>query len=156
MKDIFDDLFTHNFEANRRILTVVRAHDNLPEKINDICSHLLLAHRIWLNRMCSEPPEDTLQPWDKVAVGKYIELNEKLLSDTLDKIQATGYEKDFDKIIYYSNSKGERFRNSIKEIFFHVLTHSAYHRGQINQMLRQNDVEPQVTDYIFYKRENQA
>ena len=57
-----------------------------------------------------------------------------------------------DKRIMYSNSKGNEFGNSIRDILFHIANHSSHHKGQIISALRQSGIEPIVTDYIFYKR----
>ena len=51
-----------------------------------------------------------------------------------------------------TNSKGETFSNKIKDILFHIINHSTYHRAQIATDLKQNGIEPINTDYIFYKR----
>jgi len=59
---------------------------------------------------------------------------------------------DSDQRREYHNSKGTAFENSIFEMLFQAVNHSTYHRGQINSLLRQNGIEPVVTDYIFYKR----
>jgi len=57
-----------------------------------------------------------------------------------------------EKMIVYSNSKGETFTNLVKDIIFHIINHSTYHRGQIAMEFRQSGLEPLNTDYIFYKR----
>ncbi len=60
--------------------------------------------------------------------------------------------EDLTRRVSYVNTKGEAYRNSVQEICMHLLLHSAYHRGQVAQLLRANGGEPAVTDYIFYKR----
>ena len=59
---------------------------------------------------------------------------------------------DLDKMIHYNNTKGEASVNSVRDILFHVINHSTYHRGQIATEFRQNGLDPLVTDYIYYKR----
>ncbi|MFW5759598.1 MAG: DinB family protein [Cyclobacteriaceae bacterium] len=54
--------------------------------------------------------------------------------------------------INYQNLKGEKFESSIREILFHIGNHFTHHRAQIMMYLRQNGIEPLITDYIFYKR----
>ncbi|QLH28398.1 MAG: hypothetical protein HWD63_02710 [Candidatus Parvibacillus calidus] len=39
----------------------------------------------------------------------------------------------------------------MKDIIFHIINHSTYHRGQIAMEFRQSGLEPLNTDYIFYK-----
>lgn len=40
----------------------------------------------------------------------------------------------------------------IQQILFHIANHFTHHRGQIISDLRQNGIEPRISDYIFYKR----
>ena len=60
--------------------------------------------------------------------------------------------EDFDKRIAYENSEGKQFINTFKDILFHVINHSTYHRGQIALEFRNNTIEPLASDYILYKR----
>lgn len=59
---------------------------------------------------------------------------------------------DLNETINYSNIKGQAFSNCIRDIFFHVINHSTYHRGQIATEFKQHGLELMVTDYIFYKQ----
>ena len=54
--------------------------------------------------------------------------------------------------ITYQNSKGKKFVNSVEEILFHISNHFTHHKGQIIADLRQNGIEPVITDYIYFKR----
>jgi uncharacterized damage-inducible protein DinB len=54
--------------------------------------------------------------------------------------------------INYRNSKGAMFGNITRDILFHIINHSTYHRAQIAFEFKQNNLEPIVSDYIFYKR----
>ncbi len=62
---------------------------------------------------------------------------------------------NLDNIIEYTNSKGIKFSNKIKDVLFHVINHSTYHRGQIATELKNCGIEPINTDYIFYKRKTE-
>lgn len=48
----------------------------------------------------------------------------------------------------YRNSKAERFSNTLSDLLTQVLTHGAYHRGQIAAEMRANGEEPVLTDFI--------
>lgn len=87
----------------------------------------------------------------------------KILNDEkLEEIENENYRKslelldskDLTEEISYENSKGEQYRNSVQEILIHIVNHSTYHRGQIAVEFRQKGIEPVVSDYIFYKRDN--
>ncbi|MFX3625357.1 MAG: DinB family protein [Ectobacillus sp.] len=66
------------------------------------------------------------------------------------------YEKinGFDKVAY-SNSAGEMFVNTAKELVQHIVNHGTYHRGNITAMLWQTGQRGASTDYIFYLRESE-
>ena len=55
-------------------------------------------------------------------------------------------------MVHYTNTNGQAFDNSVRDILFNVINHSTYHRGQIAREFREYGPEPLVTDYIFYKR----
>jgi uncharacterized damage-inducible protein DinB len=53
----------------------------------------------------------------------------------------------------YKNMKGDPFQDKVEDTLFHVVNHSAYHRGQITTMLREAGVEKVAsTDLIHYLR----
>jgi uncharacterized damage-inducible protein DinB len=54
--------------------------------------------------------------------------------------------------VNYSNSKGAHFQNSVRDVFYHIINHSSYHRAQIATLFKQGGLEPINTDYIFFKR----
>lgn len=60
---------------------------------------------------------------------------------------------DLGKVVSYVNSQGEHFNSKLVDILPHLFTHNHYHRGQINQILRQSGFEPVRVDYIVYVRE---
>ncbi|MCH7396746.1 hypothetical protein MM236_02050 [Belliella sp. DSM 107340] len=63
------------------------------------------------------------------------------------------YDKfDFNITADYSNSKGQKYSSSVRDILFHIINHSTYHRSQIASELKNQGIEPLITDYIFFKR----
>ena len=54
----------------------------------------------------------------------------------------------------YKNTKGNTFENSFSQVLFHIVNHGTHHRGQINLLLKREDLPTLVNDYIFYRREN--
>lgn len=56
--------------------------------------------------------------------------------------------------IGYKTSKGDAFQNTVKDILFHIINHSTYHRGQIAANCKEYGIEPLMSDYIFYKRDS--
>lgn len=62
-------------------------------------------------------------------------------------------DSDLDRVFEYKSYEGERFRNSVGDIFTQLFGHSWYHRGQIASLVRSMGGEPAVTDFVFWTRE---
>jgi uncharacterized damage-inducible protein DinB len=50
--------------------------------------------------------------------------------------------------VSYTNSKGERWRNSVTDVLTHVVLHSSYHCGQVATLLGRAGVAAAYSDYI--------
>ncbi len=146
MQDFFIDIFQYHHHFNQKLADLL-LENPLPglEKANSLFSHTINAHQIWNARIL-----------DKETLGVHqIHTLEycKLLDTTNFLDTATILDSmELETIISYQNSKGSSFENSVKDIVFHIANHFTHHKGQIIYLLRQNGVEPIVTDYIFYKR----
>lgn len=148
MKQFFIELFDYNHQCNLKLWKAfVENQDKVSEKAIKLFNHLLNAHQIWNSRI--------LQKEILTAVWEIHPLNE------LEKIDITNYNQSLeiikkmntDEVIYYTNTKGQKFSNNIRDILFHIINHSTYHRGQIASDFRQSGLEPIVTDFIVYKRQ---
>ena len=146
METFFHDLFSYNNHYNNKIIAVLNEN---PKIVSDKCmkllSHVLNAHRIWNYRI--QPGENPFERWETHLIHECHEINKKNHEDSfliLDRF-------DLNQTIQYSLSTGQSFNNSIREILFHAINHSTYHRGQIATEFRQMGLEPLLTDYIAYK-----
>ena len=119
--------------------------DSFNEKMISLLNHILNAQQVWNSRIIFE---DSFGVWQINPDEKLLENNQSNFENSF-KILS---ERNLDEIIVYRNSKGDEFQNSIREIFFHFINHSTYHRGQIAMLMKQAGLEPINTDYIFYKR----
>ena len=102
---------------------------------------------LWNNRI--EPKQATFGIWELHFVQDLKNIDQTNYEQTLQILDKF----DLNESINYSNSKGQAFSNSIRDILFHVINHSTYHRGQIATEFRIHELEPLVTDYIFYKQD---
>ena len=55
--------------------------------------------------------------------------------------------------VSYQNSKGESWSSRKDDILMHVITHSAYHRGQVAAIVRAAGSTPAYTDFIHSVRQ---
>ncbi len=149
MLDYFKLQFLYSHWANNEINKALSALAAPPEKAVRITSHVYAAQWLWLSRLGEDAPQ--LAVWPDLEVSSYPDHNDRGLQTWkkyLDRIMIS----DLDLSISYSNSKGEEFVNTPRDIITQVLLHSAYHRGQVNSILRESGCEPPLTDYIHYIR----
>ncbi len=147
MKQFFKELFEYGHHFNQKLGDIfIDSPDKTSEKSIRLFNHILNAHQIWNNRI--EPKQPPFGVWEIHPVQNLKNSNQANYEQTLQILDTV----DLDKTINYTNSRGQAFSNSVRDILFHVINHSTYHRGQIAADFRQNGLEPLVTDYIFYKR----
>ncbi len=147
MKSFLKELFEYNHHCNQQLADLFLANpEKTPEKSIELFSHILNAHRVWNNRI------DPLQPaygiWEVHPVQHFKSLDQINHEHTLFLLEKCTLSDN----VSYTTSKGTPFNNSTRDILFHVINHSTYHRGQIAMEFRRSGIEPLVTDYIFYKR----
>ncbi len=150
----FADLFAYEEWSTKRILSAVQAlspSQQLPAL--RLLSHLLRSQSVWLGR-AEETNDEALSTWstdDAPACAARIEGNARNWSAFLNTL-APG---DFNSEVTYTNTKGERYTSTLREIVTHVINHSTHHRAQIALLLRQAGETPPATDYIVYARESE-
>lgn len=147
MKNFFTELFEYNRNCNRQLIELFSAApDKLPGDAIRLLSHIVNAHHIWNHRIESRTPA--------VGVWELHSLPECSRMDADNHRHSLAILDNFepDARVSYSNTRGQAFSNSPRDMLFHVVNHSSYHRGQIARSLRENGIAPIPTDYIFYKR----
>lgn len=150
MKLFFKELFEYSHHFNQKLSDVfANSPDKTSEKAVKLFNHLLNAHQIWNNRIGLK--QSTWGVWELHDIQDLKNIDKTNYEQTLQILNRS----DLNEIISYSNSKGHAYSNSIRDILFHIINHSTYHRGQIATEFKQNGLEPLVVDYIFYKRLNE-
>ncbi len=139
-------LFEYNAACNRKLFEVIRQHEKrISEKSVQLLSHIVNAHQIWNSRILKR---EAVGVWDVRAL-------ESLSTQDEENHETTSLilsEKPVSEHVEYTNTKGNRYTNTVFEILFHVINHSTYHRAQIAADFRACGLEPVVTDYIMYSR----
>ncbi len=133
--------------ADEKMISVFDQQSVVPENASSLFSHVLNAQYIWACRILAKEPQ--FQVWEVHQPHTYSQIS-KTNFELLDQILKT---IDLGSKITYTNSRGERYTDVVKDILLHVFNHSTYHRGQIASMLKINAIQPPATDYIQLKRE---
>lgn len=146
MKAFFKDIFNYNNHINIKLVKLfIENSDKISERNIYLFSHSINAHHIWNSRILKT---NSVGVYDIHSIDECESMNENNYINTLKIIDNF----DLSDRIEYKNTNGSRFISTVQEILFHVSNHSSHHRGQIMTELRQNGIEPFISDYIFFKR----
>jgi uncharacterized damage-inducible protein DinB len=142
-------LLRYGMWANEETLRSLR-QGSQPAKSVRWMGHIIGAELLWLARMQGRPSE--LAVWPDLTVeqceARMRQLPQALNSALAELSQAP------ERPVTYTNSVGEAWTSTVEDILTHLVTHSAYHRGQIASDLRNAGQEPAYTDYIHAVRQN--
>jgi uncharacterized damage-inducible protein DinB len=131
---------------NEKLIRKFNELPQIPPKSASLFNHILAAHHIWNHRIIND--KATLSVWPDILNSEYLKIN----SGNYDLSLRILKEKDLEAIAHYTNTKGDSYSNSVKDILFHVVNHSNYHRAQIASNMKESGIDPIVSDYIFFKR----
>lgn len=142
----FLKLLEYNFWANDLFITRLLSQPKIPIKIVSQMSHLLGAHRIWLDRVGGRGSLPSA--WDEIETEYWEGINIELYNETSDLLKSIA----LNTTISYQNSQGQTYHNTLEEIIQHLLNHSTHHRAQVALLMRQHQMLPPQSDYIVYLR----
>jgi uncharacterized damage-inducible protein DinB len=148
--DHFTRLFAYDAWANQEVLAGLRAMAHPPARALKFIAHILASEWLWLERL--EQKEQTLPVWPEFTVEQCGNLATDLSRLWKSYLKASS-EADLAKSVGYQNSKGESWKSRKDDILMHVVTHSAYHRGQIAADMRSAGLAPAYTDFIHSVRQ---
>lgn len=136
--------------ANRETLASLRAAgEPLPRSLRWL-SHIVGAERLWICRLREE--KLVMAVWPELSLDQcaaWFDEIPQLWTEYLDALT----DARLDETISYTNSLGEPWTSRVGDVLDHVLTHSAYHRGQIASDVRAAGHEPAYTDFIHAVRQ---
>lgn len=147
-------MFIYNDWANHHALEALRAMDSPSVRASRVFGHLLIAEKTWLKRILYDQDTTGFNFWQEMSLSQYEMLvNEN--RETCAAFLSDCTEEKLDAKATYKNSKGIEYRTTYRDVLTHVLFHSAYHRGQVAIMMREDGGEPAYTDYIVFLREKE-
>jgi len=147
MAPFFKELFEYSHHFNQKSADLfIEKPELISEKSLKLYSHILNAHQIWNTRI--DPKEAPLAVWKIHPIQNFKPIDQSNYENSIFIIDNF----DLGETIIYTNSNGQIFKNSIRDILFHVVNHSTYHRGQLITELKENGLESFSSDYIAFKR----
>jgi uncharacterized damage-inducible protein DinB len=136
--------------ANHEAIASLRETDPPPPKALRFLAHVLAAERLWLGRLREDPAPVAVWPeHDLDACAEEAEAMAQAWRGFLDGAPPA----DLQRAVAYRNSKGEPWTSTVGDVLTHVVTHSAYHRGQVASELRAAGFTPAYTDFIHAVRQ---
>jgi len=146
------EMFRYDHWANRRVLEALRSAPEAQSALRTF-AHILAAERTWLDRMLRGLDATTGSDfWPSLTLAEC----ESLLKGIEEQYRTFLSELDADglrRVAEYRNSRGELYHTSFTDVLQHVVSHSAYHRGQVASAVRASGSTPPLVDYIVYVRE---
>ena len=147
MKSHYQELFAYNQSSNSIAANLIQTYlDILPENTYGLFAHMLNAQHVWNRRILEM--DEIYGVWEIHSPEELEKINQAEYELSLYILENKGLED----MITYKTSKGIRFTSSVKDILFHIINHSTYHRGQVMDHIRQVGGTAVSTDFIFYKR----
>jgi uncharacterized damage-inducible protein DinB len=116
-------------------------------------NHILVADRIWLERLRGTPPDGT--KLDQILFEDLAELTAARVALDRDILEmAESHDADsLGHDVVYRNSTGTEFRTPVAWVLSHMFNHQTHHRGQVHGLLCQTRVPPPSLDLIYFLRE---
>ena len=151
MKTYLSTHFEFEFQVNEQFIEAHYecGHDKIT-RIRELMCHIINVQHIWISRILNETQES--EDSDDLPFHSWAKLN----LDNQQQIRFILHHYDIDSAISYTNSDGEHKTKSLVQLLTHLLQHGAYHRGQINYLLRQHDLEPISCNWINFDMDNKS
>jgi len=143
-------LFAWDRWANREALASLQRSDPAPRQSLRYLAHIVAAERLWLARIEQEP--QPMVVWPDLSLAECGTELHKLAPLWEEYLAGLGPD-ELEQPVRYTNSKGEPWASRVEDILLHVVTHSAYHRGQIAADVRASGQTPAYTDFIHCVRQ---
>ncbi|HYG38123.1 MAG TPA: DinB family protein [Cytophagales bacterium] len=151
MKEYLIRLYKYNHWANERYFTLFKTLNVIPERIQLLLSHTIVAQKLWLSRIQGNP-DFSLHIWKTLPLNEVEQMAKENTTNWLNYLKSSD-EQEFSRILSYINFQKIPYETVISDIIIHTANHATYHRAQYAILLRQNNIDPPNTDFITYSRE---
>ncbi|MDA4122052.1 MAG: DinB family protein [Thaumarchaeota archaeon] len=114
----------------------------------DIWTHILDVDRSWLH--ASETGEDLPAP-EGLSVAQLRKF-EKEVDEYIESFMRRLKPKDLHKSFRLTTGDGSVLTFNLGETLWHMIEEELQHRGELNALLWQDDIEPPIIDWFAWKR----
>lgn len=145
MKAFFKEALVYNHDTNQQFARLLTENQGL-ERAHELFGHILSAHHIWNARLQAVTPQFAV--WQNFSAGDYAVVDKENYGASISILDNV----DLEAIIAYKTTKGDAFKNRVRDVLFHVINHSTYHRAQIASEFKRAGLGVPASDWIMYKR----
>ncbi len=149
--ETFRKLFEYDHWANQRAIVSIEALGEAGGQALKIAGHILGAQRVWLARI-ERPDALPGTPWPAMTLEE-ARAAVAVLRHRWSMFLGKAAPENLDEAVVYRNSKGRELHTPLRDVLMHVVMHSAYHRGQVAEAVREAGGKPAATDYVAYVRQ---
>jgi uncharacterized damage-inducible protein DinB len=142
-------LFRFDHWANLAALeAVIPIADRVPRSVAWL-AHIAAAKRIWHARVTgTSSPAGVTQDIPAADLRSHLEDTHGLWTRVIDGLT----DADTDRLVRYTNLRGEPFTSPLGDILTHLPIHGQHHRGQVAADVRAAGGTPPVIDFIHATR----
>jgi uncharacterized damage-inducible protein DinB len=158
LADQYRRWFAYERDCHARVIAAFRAvpadRQTAPgyQRAVDLLAHVVAARQLWLFRF-EAIPEGPAELFPSGVSLERLEADRANMEAGWEAYLAALNDEELRRVLTYRSLEGPRFRNRIEDILTQLFGHAWYHRGQIALLLRQMDVDPPATDFVFWTRE---
>jgi len=149
MRKHFESIYKYNHWCNEQMIKLIASKpDAYSERAQTLFGHILCVHHIWITRV--QRIDRTYGVWDTFTINELTEVNKENFESSMYVLERFDYEY----LLKYTNTKDETHTNRVKDILFHIVNHSTYHRGQLMTELKAYGAKPVPLDFSYFKELN--
>lgn len=127
-------------------MIVLLTPENNRGNVARFMSHTINVQHIW-NKRLEESPTN-LGVWQEHDIMTLEQLEHENFETSIRLLAKL----DLDMAVTFEDTRGITFTKNIGDIFFHIINHSTYHRGQLMLALKNVGVTPIGLDFIHYTK----
>ena len=151
MKKHFKKLYEYNLWANKLFSESLLKNEFKNEKILVLLAHVSAAQLIWLSRVL-KLDQKVPEVWEMGSLDETVDALKRGSQAWLNYLDG---DLEFKSTIQYMDTRGNTHSTVLEDIITHVANHGTHHRGQIAMLLREENIAPPASDYIFFVREKE-
>jgi len=157
-KELLRDMYEYVRWADHQLITAARSvNDECYHKeqgislgsIHKLQVHMMAVQWVWLCRWRGESPT-RIENHTDYPTRDAVEQRWPLVHSAVFDFLGLQSPKSLAREVQYRNLKGEIFTVPLAELMMHVVDHAAYHRGQLNTMIKKIGGSPLQVSYVNY------